>query len=57
MKLDELIGSLQTFELNLKQNKKDKSITLRVKEQDDKGNNDVNESFVLLIKKICHVFE
>ena len=28
MKLDKLIGSLQTFELNLKQNKKDKSIAL-----------------------------
>ena len=57
MKLDELIGFLQTFELNLKQNKKDKSIALRVEEQDDKGNTDVDESFVLLIKKICHVFE
>ena len=51
MKLDELIGSLQTFELNLKQNKKDKCIALRVEEQDDKGNTDVDESFVLLIKK------
>ena len=28
MKLDELIGSLQTFELNLKQNKKEKCIAL-----------------------------
>ena len=51
MKLDEQIGSLQTFELNLKQNKKDKSITLRVEEQYDKGNTDVDESFILLIKK------
>ena len=53
MKLDELIGSLQTFELNLKQNKKGKSIALRVAEQDDKGNTDVDESFVLLIKKFA----
>ena len=39
MKLDELMGSLQTLELNLKQNKK-KSIALRAEEQelDDKGN-------------------
>ena len=28
MKLDELMGSLHTFELNLKQNKKEKSISL-----------------------------
>ena len=53
MKLDELIGFLQTFELNLKQNKKDKCIALRVEEQDDKGNTDVDESFVLLIKKFA----
>ena len=33
MKLDELMGSLQIFELNLKQNKKEKSITFQVEEQ------------------------
>ena len=32
MKLDELMGSLQTFELNLKQNKKEMSIAFIVKE-------------------------
>ena len=50
MKLDELIGSFQTFKLNLKPNKKEKNIALRV-EQNDKGNTNVDESFVLLIKK------
>ena len=32
MRLDELMGSLQTFELNLKQNKNEKSIALRAEE-------------------------
>ena len=31
IKLDELMGSFQTFELNLKQNKKEKSIALQAK--------------------------
>ena len=34
MTLDELMGSLQTFELNLNQNKKEKSIVVRTKEKD-----------------------
>ena len=53
MKLDELMGSLQNFELNLKQNKKEKSITLRVEEQEsnDEGNTNDDEFLVLLIKK------
>ena len=53
MKFDELMGSLQAFKLNLKQNKKEKSIALRAEEQEsnDKGNTNDDESFVLLIKK------
>ena len=52
MKLDELMGFLQAFELNLKQNKKEKSTALRVEEQesDDEGNYNDDESLVLLIK-------
>ena len=33
MKLNELMDSFQNFELNLKQNKKDKSITLQAKKK------------------------
>ena len=54
MKLDELMGSLQTFELNLKQNKKEKSIAFKTekkKESSNEGNsNDDYESLDLLIK-------
>ena len=52
MRLDELMGSLQTFELNLKQNKKKKSIALRAEEQesDDEGNSNDDKFFDLLTK-------
>ena len=52
MKLDELMGSLQNFELNLNQNKKEKSNVVRTKEKDstDEGNSIDDESFVLLMK-------
>ena len=52
MRLDELIRSLQTFELNLKQNKKKKSIAFRAEEQesDDEGNSNDDKSFDLLTK-------
>ena len=56
MRLDELMGSLQTFELNLKMNKKDKSIAFQTDhhhESSDESNNsdDNDESLVLLTKK------
>ena len=55
MRLDELMNSLQTFELNLKMNKKDKSITFQIEhhESSDEGNDtyDNDESLVLLTKK------
>ena len=52
MKLDELMGSLQTFELNLSQNKKEKSVANQTKKKDsiDEGNFIDDESFVLLMK-------
>ena len=54
MRLDELMGSLQTFELNLKMNKKEKSIAFQADHHDysDEGNdsNDNDESLVLLTK-------
>ena len=54
MRLDELMGLLQTFELNLKMNKKEKSIAFQVDHHDypDEGNDsdDNNESLVLLTK-------
>ena len=52
MRLDELMRSLQIFELNLKQNKKEKSIALRAEEQesDDEGNSNDDKSFDLLTK-------
>ena len=52
MMLDELMGSLQTFELNLKQNKKEKNITFRAEEKDsvDEGKSSDDEALVLLIK-------
>ena len=54
MKLDELMGSLQTFELNLKMSKKDKSIAFQAEyhESSDEGNNtdDNDESLVFLTK-------
>ena len=58
MRLDELMGSLQTFELNLKQNKKEKSIALRAEEQesDDEGNSNDDKSFDLLTKKFQQIF-
>ena len=41
MTLDELMGSLQIFELNLKMNKKEKSISFEVEQHDSsKGNVD-----------------
>ena len=54
MKLDELMGSLQTFELNLNQNKKKKSIVVRTKEKDSikEGNSIDDESLVLLMKNL-----
>ena len=54
MKLDELMGSLQIFELNLKQNKKEKSIAFKVGEQDsvDEGNSNDDESLFLLMKNL-----
>ena len=50
MSLKELMGSLQTFELNLKMTKKEKSITLQDKkhESSDEGNVSDDESMVLL---------
>ena len=50
MSLKELMGSLQTFELNLKMNKKEKSIALQAEkhESSDKGNVSDDESVVLL---------
>ena len=54
MRLDELMGSLQTFELNLKMNTKDKSIAFQAEhhESSDEGNDsdDNDESLVSLIK-------
>ena len=54
MRLDELMGSLQTFELNLKMNKKDKSIAFQVEhhESSNEGNviDDNDESLVSLTK-------
>ena len=54
MRLDELMGSLQMFELNLKMNKKEKSIAFQAGHHDysDEGNdsNDNDESLVLLTK-------
>ena len=52
IRLDELIGSLQTFELNLKQNKKEKSIVFLVEENDsvDEGKSSDDEALVLLTK-------
>ena len=53
MKLDELMGSLQTFELNLKMNRKEKSITFQAEqhESSNEGNLNDDESLVLLTKK------
>ena len=50
MSLKELMGSLQTFELNLKMNKKEKSIALQAEkhESSDDGNVSDDESVVLL---------
>ena len=54
MRLDELMGSLHTFELNLKMNKKEKSIAFQADhhEYSDEGNDsdDNDESLVLLMK-------
>ena len=52
MRLDELMGSLQTFELNLNQNKKEKSIAFRAEEKDsiDEGKSSNDEAVVLLTK-------
>ena len=54
MRLDELMGSLHTFELNLKMNKKEKSIAFQADhhEYSDEGNDsdDNDESLVLLTK-------
>ena len=46
------MGSVQIFELNLKQNKKEKSITLQAEKQEsfDEGNSNDDESLVLLTK-------
>ena len=51
MRLDELMGSFQTFELNLKMNKKDKNTTFQAEHHEfsDEGN-DNDESLVLLTK-------
>lgn len=43
MKLDELIGSLQTFEMNLKQKKKEKSIALQAKVQKSPEENESDD--------------
>ena len=50
MSLKELMGSLQTFELNLKMNKKEKSIAFQVEkhESSDEGNVSDDEFMVLL---------
>ena len=50
MSLKELMGSLQTFELNLKMNKKEKSIALQAEkhESSDEGNVSDDESVDLL---------
>ena len=50
MSLKELMGSLQTFELNLKMNKKEKSIDFQAQkhESSDEGNVSDDESVVLL---------
>ena len=52
MKLDELMSSLQTIELNLKQDNKEKSIALQVEKQESSNecNSKDDESFVLLTK-------
>ena len=54
MRLDELMGSLQRFDLNLKMNKNDKSIVFQAEhhESSDEGNDidDNDESLVLLTK-------
>ena len=54
MKLDELMESLQTFELNLSQNKKEKSIVVQTKKKDsvDESNSINDESLVLLMKNL-----
>ena len=50
MSLKELMGSLQTYELNLKMNKKEKSIAFQAEkhESSDEGNVSDDESVVLL---------
>ena len=50
MSLKELMGSLQTFELNLKMNKKEKSIAFQAEKHksSDEGNVSDDESVVLL---------
>ena len=50
MSLKKLMGSLQTFELNLKMNKKEKSTALQAEkhESSDEGNVNDDESVVLL---------
>lgn len=46
-RFDELIGSLQTFEMKLKQNKKEKSIALQAKFQDSSDEEEVNDDTYL----------
>ena len=52
MKLDEFMGSLQTFELNLKRNKNEKSIAFQAEKQESsyEGNSSDDESLILLTK-------
>ena len=48
------MGSLQTFELNLSQNKKEKGIDVQTKEKNstDEGNSIDDESLILLMKNL-----
>ncbi|PON52362.1 hypothetical protein PanWU01x14_209980 [Parasponia andersonii] len=49
MKVEELMGSLQTYEMNIKQRKKEKTITLKAaSEPTDKEGEEESDEFALL---------
>ena len=59
MTLKELMCSLQTFELNLKMNKKENSIAFQAQQHNsfDKGNMSDDESVILLTKNFNKYFK
>ena len=56
MKFDELMRSLQTFELKLSQNKKKKSVANQTKKKDsvDEGNS-IDDEYLVLLMKIFNI--